>query len=93
MTKSCNCKKCDRDIADPKSKYCGACIHNAYIELERELAELREEVKQYKSWVKMRPGANHVVWCDFKKKHIIIGALPEHLELPTPPPTQEVESD
>ena len=36
------CKKCDRDIALPKDKYCGACVHNAYAELEAELTALRD---------------------------------------------------
>ena len=35
------CKQCDRDIAQPKDKYCGACVHNAYAELEAEVARLR----------------------------------------------------
>ena len=34
------CKQCDRDIAQPKDKYCGACVHNAYAELEAEVARL-----------------------------------------------------
>jgi len=36
------CKKCDRDTLHAGDKYCGACVHNAYAELEAENAKLRE---------------------------------------------------
>jgi hypothetical protein len=39
------CKKCDRNIADPVSNYCGACIHNAFAELEAKLERAAGDVK------------------------------------------------
>ena len=42
------CKKCDRDTLHAGDKYCGACVHNAYAELEEENAKLRDAAFQAK---------------------------------------------
>ena len=42
-----DCKKCGRDIAKPKDKYCGACVHNAYAELEAERNTLKSELIRF----------------------------------------------
>ena len=40
-----DCKKCERGIADAKSGYCGACVHNAMVDLQAENDRIRPVVQ------------------------------------------------
>ena len=44
------CKKCGRETALPKDKHCWACVHNAYEELEAQVAELRGQIAAVRNW-------------------------------------------